>query len=405
MLISYRFRIYPSKTVQAKLNEQLELCRWLYNRLLSEVNKARKEGRRIRREDTQSLIVRIKREEKPELSKVYSKVLQMVNYQLRSNISSLNELRKKGVKVGWLRYKTSPNSFKTLNFNQSGFKIDFDRKKLSLSKVGDIPIRLHRSIGGKIKGVIIKRTKSGKWYAIVQAEVDKQPLPPTGRAIGIDVGITHFCVDSDGNYFEHPKYLDRTLEKIKKVQKQLSRKQKGSKNREKVRIGLAKLYEKLENQRNDFLHKLSRYYVNNYDIMVVEDLNVKEMAENGSSTTLNRHITDSAWSKFVRLLCEKAERAARTVVKVNPKNTSKRCAMCGYIVNNLKLHDRTFTCPICGWEADRDYNASLNILDVGMGRSRTPVEGEPLPCVISYREVIAGQVLSMKQEVPSVRAE
>jgi len=362
------------------------------------VNKARKERRKIRREDTQALIVRVKREEKPELNKVYSKVLQMVNHQLWSNIKSLNELRKKGKKVGWLRYKTSPNSFKTLNFNQSGFKIDIEKRKLSLSKVGSIPIKLHRPIEGKIKGVIVKKTKSGKWYAIVQAEVDDtQPLPSTGRTVGIDVGITHFCVDSDGNYFEHPKYIDRTLEKIKKVQKQLSRKQKGSKNREKVRIRLAKLYEKLENQRNDFLHKLSRYYVNNYDVIVVENLDVKELVEKDNSIALNRHIHDSAWSKFVRLLCEKAERAARTVVKVSPKNTSKRCAKCGHVVNSLKLHDRTLTCPVCGWEADRDYNASLNVLDVGLGRSRTPVEGEPLPCVISYREVIAGQVLSVKQ--------
>jgi len=109
------------------------------------------------------------------------------------------------------------------------------------------------------------------------------------------------------------------------------------------------------------------------------------------------HIHDSSWSKFVKLLCEKAERAARTAVKVHPANTSKRCAKCGYIVKELNLTDRTFTSPECGWEADRDYNASLNILDVGLGRSLT-VEGEPLPLVISCREVIEGQVLSLKQE-------
>ena len=151
MLISYKFRIYPSKTVQQTLNEQLELCRWLYNKLLSEVNRARKEGRKITWKDTQTLILKLK-QENPSLNKVYSKVLQMVNYQLWSNIKALNELRKKGKKVGWLRYKTSPNSFKTLNFNQSGFKIDFERKRLILSKVGEIPIKLHRPIEGKIKG-------------------------------------------------------------------------------------------------------------------------------------------------------------------------------------------------------------------------------------------------------------
>ena len=156
-----------------------------------------------------------------------------------------------------------------------------------LSKVGEIPIKLHRPIEGKIKG-IIKRTKTGKWFAIVQAEVELKPLPKTGRAVGLDLGVHHFCVDSDGLAFENPKFIDRTLEKIKKVQKELSRKQKNSKRREKVRLKLAKLYEKLENQRLDSLHKL-RYYVNNYDVICVEDLDVKENCK----STLNRHIHDS----------------------------------------------------------------------------------------------------------------
>ena len=403
MLISYKFRIYPPKIVEAKLNEQLEICRWLYNRLLEEVNKARKEGRKITWKDTQALIVKLK-QEKPELKKVYSKVLQMVNYLLWSNIKALSELKKRGKKVGKLRYKTSPNSFKTLNFNQSGFKIDFEKRKLVLSKVGEIPIKLHRPIEGKIKGVIVKRTKTGKWFAIVQAEVGEEPLLETRRVVGIDLGVQHFCVDSDGFAFENPKFIDKTLEKIRKVQKELSKKQKGSKNREKVRLRLAKLYEKLENQRNDFLHKLSRYYVNNYDAICVEDLDIKDMVEDGKCSSLNRHILDSSWAKFLSLLAYKAERAGRRVVRVRPANTSKRCAKCGFVAENLSLKDRWFVCPECEWEADRDYNASLNILDVGLGQSRMPVERRPLPLLIPYRKVIEGQVFSMKQEASSVRA-
>ncbi len=397
MLISYKFRIYPSKTTEAKLNEQLEICRWLYNRLLEEVNKARKEGRKITRYDTQSLIVKLKKEH-PELKKVYSKVLQMVNYQLWSNIKALREIKKKGKKVGKLRYKTG-NSFKTLNFNQSGFKIKENR--LILSKVGSIRIKLHRPIMGRVKGVVIKRAKSGKWFAIVQSEVDPEPLPPTGRSVGIDVGIQHFCVDSDGTAFENPKFIDKTLEKIRKVQKQLSRKQRGSRRWMKTRVRLAKLYEKLNNQRNDFLHKLSRYYVNNYDTIVVEDLNIQKMVKNGISS-LNRHIHDSSWCRFLSLLAYKAERAGRRVVKVNPKNTSKKCARCGHTLENLTLKDRHFTCPNCGWEADRDYNASLNILNVGLGRPRTPVERRPL-LLVPYKRVIEGLVFSMKREAPCVR--
>ena len=141
--------------------------------------------------------------------------------------------------------------------------------------------------------------------------------------------------------------------------------------------------------------------MNNYDVICVEDLDVKNIVENGKSSTLNRYIYDSAWSKFLSLLAFKAERAGRRVVRVKPINTSKRCAKCGFIVENLK--GKWFICPKCGWEADRDYNASLNVLNVGLGQSRMPVEREPLPLMIPYRKVIEGHVLSVKREAPSVQ--
>jgi len=377
-MLSYKFRLYPSKTIQAKLQEQLELCRWLYNRLLEELNKAREEGRKIKQTDTQALIVKLK-EEKPELKKVYSKVLQMVNYQLWSNIKALSKLKKNGKRVGKLRFK-GRGWFKTLNFNQSGFRIEGN--KLILSKVGSIPIKIHREIEGEIKGVIVKREKSGKWFAIVQVEDELKPLQPTGKAVGIDVGIRHFLTDSDGRQIENPKYYERTLNRIKILQRNLSRKQKGSKNREKARIKLAKAYEKLVNQRNDFLHKLSRFYVNNYDVIAVEDLHIQNMVRIGR--TLAQRILDASWSKFIQLLSYKAERAGRRVVKVNPKGTSK----------DLSLDN-----PL------RDYISACRIKNrVGLGQSRMPVERRPL-LLITAKAVIEGQVFSMKQEAPSVRAE
>ena len=373
MLISYKFRIYPSKTIQAKLQEQLELCRWLYNRLLEELNKAKEEGRKLKPKDTQALIVKLK-QKKHNLNKVYSKVLQMVNHQLWSNIKALNELRKNGKKVGKLRYKTSPNSFKTLNFNQSGFKIDFENGKLILSKVGSIPIKLHRPIEGKIKGVIVKREKSGRWYAIVQIEDRPEPLPKTGKIVGIDVGIRHFLTDSDGRQIENPKFYERSLNRIRILQRNLSRKQKGSKNWEKARINLAKAYEKLVNQRNDFLHKLSRFYINNYDVIVVEDLQIRNMVSNHN---LAQRILDASWSKFIQLLSYKAARAGRRVVRVNPKGTSK----------GLSMND-----PY------RDYISACRIKNRGLGRPCQPVERGPLLRTISAMEVVTGQVFSMNQE-------
>jgi len=377
-MLSYKFRIYPSKTIQQKLNEQIELCKWLYNRLLSELNKAKDECRKLKPKDTQALIVKLKREENPELNKVYAKVLQMVNYQLWSNIKALAKLKQNGKKVGKLRYKTG-NSFKTLNFNQSGFGIDFENKKLILSKIGSIPIKLHRPVEGKIKGVIVKRERSGRWYAIVQVENNAKQLPPTGKTVGIDVGIRHFLTDSDGRHVENPRFYERTLKSIKILQKNLSRKQKGSKNREKARIRLAKAYEKLVNQRNDFLHKLSRFYVNIYDVIVVEKLQIQNMVKAGR--TLAQKILDASWGKFIQMLSYKAERAGRRVVRVSQRGTSQE--------NEEKIKDR-------------DYRAAVNILNrglSGLGRPLAPVEERPL-LLVTAEAVIEGQVSSMKQEAP-----
>jgi len=382
-MLSYKFRIYPSKTIQQKLNEQIELCKWLYNRLLSELNKAKDECRKLKPKDTQALIVKLKREENPELNKVYAKVLQMVNYQLWSNIKALAKLKQNGKKVGKLRYKTG-NSFKTLNFNQSGFGIDFENKKLILSKIGSIPIKLHRPVEGKIKGVIVKRERSGRWYAIVQVENNAKQLPPTGKTVGIDVGIRHFLTDSDGRHVENPRFYERTLKSIKILQKNLSRKQKGSKNREKARIRLAKAYEKLVNQRNDFLHKLSRFYVNIYDVIVVEKLQIQNMVKAGR--TLAQKILDASWGKFIQMLSYKAERAGRRVVRVSQRGTSQE--------NEEKIKDR-------------DYRAAVNILNrglSGLGRPLAPVEEKPLLRISAFA-VVTGQVSPMKQEAPYVSGE
>jgi len=400
-MLAYRFRIYPSKTQQETMLQHMELCHWLYNQLL----KAKRENPNLRKYDTQRLIVELKKEN-PELNRVYSKVLQMVNYQLWSNLKALNELKRRGHKVGKLRYKTSPNSWKILNYNQSGFKLDEGRKRLHLSKIGEIPIKLHRRVKGEVKGVIIKRTKSGKWYAIFQVEEEPEPFPETGRTVGVDLGVRYFAVDSDGNAFENPLFLEKSLEKIKKLQRQLSRKKKGSKNWEKARVKLAKAYERLYNQRRDFLHKLALYYVRNYDIIVLEDLDAKNLVENGSSKGFRRRFLDSALKEFVRILSDKAERAGRRVVFVKPAYTSRTCSRCGFVVEGLELSDRVFVCPKCGLVLDRDLNASFNILkkglDEGLGRPGLPVEGRPLPRLVPYR-AITGQVFLMKQEAPPER--
>jgi putative transposase len=334
------------------------------------LNKAKAEGRKLSQKDTQAFIVKL-RTEKPELGQVYSKVLQMVNYQLWSNIRALSALKRNGQKVGKLRFKGQ--WFKTLNYNQSGFRLE--GKKLFLSKVEAINIKLHRSIYGQVKGVFIKRQPSGKWFAVFQVENSKANVTEVGGVVGLDVGIKHFLSESDGRQVENPKFYEKSLAGLRIAHRTLSRKKRGSKNRAKAKVKLGRAYEKVVNQRDDFLHKLSRFYVNNYDVVCVEDLNVTGMVRNHN---LAQKILDASWSKFLQMLSYKAENAGRAFLKVNPRGTSRKYK-----------HG----------ELDRDYNASLNILErglAGLGRPFEPVEMKPL-----LVEVPASVIVEAESPYPS----
>jgi putative transposase len=296
--LSFRYKIYPTREVEEKLLKVMQIEAKVYNALLVAVNNARKEGRKITPEDTQSMLKDLKIEGK-EL--VYSKALQMVNNQLWYNISSLHELKKKGKKVGKLRYK---KILKIVNYNQSGFKIDGD--KLILSKIGEIKVLFHRPLEGEVKGVIIKKSATG-WYAIFQVEVEKEPLERTGKVVGIDLGVEKLVTTSDGVVIENPKVFDKVEKRIKILQKSLSRKKKGSRNYEKVRKKLAKKHEHVKNLMNDYIHKVTSWLVEQYDEIYVEDLDVKEMVEDSNSKTLRKHILHSDFTRFMSYLSYKAE--------------------------------------------------------------------------------------------------
>jgi len=377
-MITYKFRLYPTEDQEKKLVETLEICRQVYNYFLSKIRESNKVPSRLK---LQAELPKLKKE-KPELKEVYSKVLQMVLYQLYSNLKALAKLKRNGKKVGKLRYKGK--WFKTFVYNQSGFKIIRTGKrldKLRLSKIGEIPIRIHRKIEGKVKQVIIKRYNSGKWFALVCVEKSGEQKPKTGKAIGIDVGIRFFLTDSEGRQIENPKFYEKTLKRIRIEQRRLSKKKRGSKNWEKQRKKLAKKYEKLVNQRDDFLHKLSKFYVDNYDVICVENLNIRNMIQNGN---LAQKILDASWGKFIQMLSYKAERAGRRVIKVNPRGTSK----------GLSYRNKL-----------RDYISACRILMRGWDSPDSLLERRPLPRTIPYKEVVSGQVFSMNQEAPCVSGE
>ena len=410
MLISYKYRAYPDADTELHLFETIDTCRWLYNKLLEELNNAHENNIKLKKTDTQARIVKLKNEN-PFLNDVYSKVLQMVNYTLWSNIRGLSQTKKIGRNVGKLRYK-SAFRYRTLNYNQSGFKIDKDHSIIKFSKIGSIPFKMHRDYNGKVKGILITHSKSGKWHVILQVETEISNTKKSGKSVGIDVGLNSFLVDSDGNDIENPRFYENSLNKIKKLQKSVSRKKRFSKNWKKAKTKLDLAYNHVINQKNDFLHKLSRSYVDTYATICIEDLNIKQLGEKGQATGLHRGIHSVSWGRFFSFLSYKAESAGTEIIKVDPGNTSQcdrppggrlstarceMCSQCGHIVKKT-LSDRVHKCPYCGLVADRDYNASVNIHRLGMEQPFKSVERIPL------HHISVVQVLSMKQEATSFRA-
>jgi len=370
MLISYKYRAYPDAITRTRLNTALDTCRWLYNKLLEECTTAREHGFTPTMRGMQARIVTLK-EENPFLKDVYSKVLQMVNYTLWSNIAALSQTKKRGRKIGKLRFK-SASRYRTLNYNQSGFKIDREQSTITFSKIGALPFTMHRPYTGKVKSVLI--TRSGdRWYVIVLAAQEVSEPKREGQSVGIDVGLNSFAVDSDGAVIENPRFHEHSLKKIKTLQQSITRKKRFSQNWKKAKSKLEKVYDHITNQKRDFLHKLSRQYVDTYATICVEDLNIKYLKEKGKSRGLRRSIHDASWGRFYSYLAYKAESAGTNFIQIDPRDTTQMCSNCGSIVKK-SLSERVHECPYCGFIADRDYNAAVNIHRVGMEQPFEPVE-------------------------------
>ncbi len=372
MLLTYKFRAYPSRQQEEKLEWTLDKCRFVYNKLLEFLEKEPE----IKRFELQHKIVEL-RKETPELKKVYARTLQYEHYKLFANLAGLSKARKNGNRVGRLRFKGA-RWFKTFSYNQQGFRVSSDKKrvKLTLSKIGEITLKRHRKIEGRIKQVTMKKSRSGKWFALIIADAPQETISGNKKKIGIDLGLNSYAYDSDGNRFEHPKNFDKSLKRVVKAQRKLSRKKKESRNRVKMRIRLAKIHEKIENQRNDFLHKLSSYYVKNYGVIAIEELGLRELIKKSRNP---RKILDASWHRFSYMLEYKAESAGVQVIRVDPKGTTQTCSNCGKIARK-KLWDRLHKCQ-CGLEIDRDFNSAKEILKRALRQELpefTPAETEPL---------------------------
>jgi len=388
-MLTHKFRLYPSKTIEQKLLETLEICRRGYNTFLGELN----EQKEIDKSQIQGIIPDMKICDE-QFSKVHSKTLQYECYKLFSNLQGLSKSKGKR-KIGQLRFK-GKGVFKTFTYNQMGFKLVNTGKRcqtLWLSKIGNIPVRCHRQITGKAKQVTIKHFPSGKWFAFVIEDGNREnQYPRTNKVVGIDFGLIDTVYDSDGNSVTNPKHLKQKEKRLKQLQRMMSNKIKRSNNRDRFRIMLARHYEKLTNSRDDFLHKLSDYYVKNYDVIAMEHLAISNMAKGCYS----KSILDACWGKLRQFISYKAESADKIMMLVNPAGTSQRCSQCAEIVQK-GLGERIHSCRKCGFIVPRDYNSALEIKRLCLEKIRQELpeykhlEMEALPI---------RQLLSMKNEAP-----
>jgi putative transposase len=257
-------------------------------------------------------------------------------------------------RAGFPRFKNI-DRVKSLHYPQSGFCL---KEKLKVSPFGEINIKKHREMKGKIKTLTLKKEPSGKWYAIFTAEEEPKPISENnGTQVGIDLGLINFAVFSDGKTIKNPRHLKKHEEKLKKKDYKLSKKKKGSKNSKKEKRKSAVVHEKVKHIRKDFLHKLSKELVYDHSLIVLEDLSIQDMAQENYGKSIN----DAGWSEFANMLAYKAESAGCRVMFVNPKNTTKECSDCRSMIEK-ELWERQHNCPSCGLSMNRDLNAAINIL-------------------------------------------
>jgi putative transposase len=414
MYYAYKYRLKPSDAQHEELDRHRDICRQLYNHARYRFNEIPESA------GTLNQRVRSIRDELPalkewwdDLSDVYSTVLQTTVMRIEQNIKALRELKKNGYDVGGLKWKP-PREFRSFTYSQSGFKLDKKggQTVLSLSKLADIPIRLHRAIpdDAEIKQVTVKKEPTGEWFATFGVQMDREPPEPPEnpeRVVGIDLGIINYAHDTDGTAVGSLDLSDER-ERLEREQRSLSQKKHGSNNYEKQRRRVAECHADLRRKRRDFLHKLSAYYAREYDLVAVEDLNVKGMMESPSNS---RNTASAAWRTFLSLLEYKCEREGAHFVAVDPRGTTKKCASCG-VSAEKPLWVREHSCPACGFEADRDANAAWNILsrgleDVGVGYSEsTPVETAlPVDTPVSAKRVVEAGSPTLKQRTASAVSE
>jgi len=354
---AFKYRLYPTKAQETKLERTLDLCRELYNAALAERRGAYQIARKaISYYDQANQLPEIK-EIRPELNNVHSQVLQEVLKRVDLAFAAFFRRVQNGDTPGYPRFK-GIDRYESFTYPQTGFS--FAHNKLRLSKIGEVKIRLHRQLEGQVKTLTIRR-EADRWYACFSVECDPVILPKSDQSIGIDMGLESFAHFSNDERIKNPRFFRSEEKGLAKAQRKLSAAPRGSSERRKRKGVVRKIHARIANRRRDFAHKETRKIVNRFGFIAIEALNVKGMSQG----PLAKSIHDAAWSLFFVLLFVKAEEAGRTAIKVNPAYTSQTCHRCGTREKKV-LSERWHDCKNCGFKTHRDHNAALNILTVGL---------------------------------------
>ena len=366
MEYSYKFRLYPNREQENLILRTFGCCRFVFNHFLAQRQEQYREtGMSLTRFQQDKSLTTLK-QELPWLKEADSTSLQATLQDLDTSFQNFFRRVKRGEKSGYPRFKSKHDHQQSYKSKCVGTNIKVLDTAVQLPKLGLVKCRVSKEVRGRILSATISQNASGKYFvSICCTDVEIEPMPSTGAAVGIDVGIKDSAVTSDGVSYPNHKYLAKSEKKLARLQRQLSRKSKGSNRREKARIKVARLHEHIANQRQDAAHKLSTQLIRENDIICIEDLTPKNMVRNHR---LAKSISDAGWGEFRRQLQYKAEWYGKTVVMIDRfYPSSQLCSCCGAQWSGTKdLSVRGWTCPECSAQHDRDINAAKNILNEGL---------------------------------------